>query len=246
MRDFITGLQFLTTIRLWPETEWTPERFGRSVRYFPVIGAVVGFLLALLQLLITPWLPLHAAAALLVIAGIGLTGGLHCDGFMDSADGLLSGRSRERMLEIMKDSRVGANGVVAFVCLVVLKWSVLLDFPQAVLAPALFASPIAGRMAMVAAITKFPYARPEGIGKAFAEFSGNKSLLFAVLSGFGLIAIAGLPAAAASVIAITAGLLFTAFAAKRLGGLTGDIYGAVTEITEFSFLFAALILTRYI
>ena len=245
MRDFITGLQFLTIIRLWPETEWTPERFGRSVCYFPIIGAIIGLVIALLQTLVSPWISIHTSAVTLVIASIVLTGGLHCDGFMDSADGLLSGRSRERMLEIMKDSRVGANGVVAFVCLVIFKWSILLDFPQNVLLHALVAAPIAGRIAMVAAITLFSYARPQGIGKAFSEFAGRKSLIIAGVSGFGLIALIGVKESVASLIALSIGLLFASFASRRLGGLTGDIYGAVTEITELFFLFTALILARY-
>lgn len=241
MRDFITGLQFLTIIRLWPETEWSSERFGRSVRYFPMVGAVIGLMLVGGYLLLSPWLPSHLLAALLIIGSIVLTGGLHCDGFMDTMDGLFSGRSPERMLEIMKDSRVGANGVVAFVCLILLKWSIFLDFPAATLPYALFAGPVIGRIAMVAAITAFPYARPQGIGKLFAEFAGGSTLVIAGVSGGAMLIMSGWVVLAAGLIGLMIGLLFARFASKRLGGLTGDLYGAVTEITELSFLLLTLL-----
>ena len=244
MRDFITGLQFLTTIRLWPETEWSSERFGRSVRYFPLIGAVIGLVLTGGYLLLAPWLPSHLLAALFIVGSIVLTGGLHCDGFMDTMDGLFSGRSPERMLEIMKDSRVGANGVVAFVCLILLKWSIFLDFPATALPHALFAAPVVGRTAMVVAITAFPYARPQGIGKLFAEFAGGSTLVIAGISGVAMLSMSGWIVLGAGLSALISGVLFARFASKRLGGLTGDLYGAVTEITELSFLLLALLVAN--
>lgn len=245
MRDFITGLQFLTTIRLWPETEWSSERFGRSVRYFPLIGAVLGAVIAGSYLLFSAWIPEHLTVALLIIGNILLTGALLCDGFMDTMDGVLSGRSPERMLEIMKDSRVGANGVMAFVCLILLKWSILLDFPVQFLPATLFAAPIIGRVAMVVTITSLPYARPQGIGKAFADFCGDHTRTFALITGFGIISLLGWQAIIASIASGLAGMWFARFASNRVGGVTGDIYGAVTEITECCFFAVALILSRY-
>ena len=241
MRNFITGLQFLTIIRLWPETEWSPQRFGGSVPYFPLIGAVVGAVLAGLCLLASAWLPPHLTAALLLVGNIVLTGGLICDGFMDTMDGVLSGRSRERMLEIMKDSRVGANGVVAFLCSMLLRWSIILDFSGDMLPAAVFAAPVVGRMGMVAAITLFPYARPAGIGKAFADFAGSGALPVALISGFVLIGLAARPILLAAV----AAALFARFACRRLGGVTGDIYGAATELGELCFWIAALLLVLH-
>lgn len=243
MRDFITGLQFLTTIRLWPETEWSAERFGCSVRYFPLIGAVIGILLAGSWILFSAWIPTHLAVALLIIGNILLTGALHCDGFMDTMDGVLSGRSPERMLEIMKDSRVGANGVMAFVCLILLKWSILLDFPRELLPATLFSAPVIGRVAMVVTITSLPYARPQGIGKAFSEFSGGYTRVFATATGFGLISLLGWQVIIAAMASFLVGMLFARFASNRVGGVTGDIYGAVTEITECCYLAIALVLS---
>ena len=110
------------------------EDFGRSVKFFPLVGAVLGGIYALAAALLVIWLPQmgcqvphHLAMAVLLLLPVCLTGGLHTDGFMDTMDGILSGRSRERMLEIMKDSRTGSMGVTAFVLLLLLEWAILLD-----------------------------------------------------------------------------------------------------------------------
>ena len=132
MNAFFIGLQFLTRIKLRQQSEWSAENFGKSVKFFPLIGAVLGFVLAaaayvLLVLLpvLNIYLPAHLTASLLLVLSVVLTGGLHCDGFMDTMDGIFSGRERERMLEIMKDSCVGSNAVMAFVLFMLTKWSLL-------------------------------------------------------------------------------------------------------------------------
>jgi adenosylcobinamide-GDP ribazoletransferase len=247
MQDFITGLQFLTRIRIINQTEWSPERFGRSVKYFPLVGAVLGLLLSfcahlLLSLLpsIGIYIPPHVIAAILLILAIILSGGLQCDGFMDTMDGIFSGRSRERMLEIMKDSRIGANGVMAFTLLVLIKWSLLLDISPMNLPLALFVMPIFGRLAMVIGITLFPYARPDGIGKAFALYANRKSLLVALILTVLLI----LPLSSKAMIGLgltgLAAYLASSYVTRILGGLTGDVYGALTEIIELLVLFVFL------
>lgn len=247
MHDFITGLQFLTRIRIINQTEWSPERFGRSVKYFPLVGAVLGLLLSfsahLLQSLLPAvgiYVPPHLIAAILLALTIILSGGLQCDGFMDTMDGLFSGRSRERMLEIMKDSRIGANGVMAFVLLVLIKWSLLLDISPMNLPLALFFMPIFGRLAMVIGITCFPYARPDGIGKAFALYANRKSLLIALILTLLLI----LPLSGKAIVGlILTGLatyLLGRYVTKILGGLTGDVYGALTEMIEILVLLVFL------
>lgn len=232
IRYFITALQFLTRIRIRGQGETRPEDFGRSVAFFPLVGAVIGGLLAGFGLLAGGLVPVHVLAAVIVIGEILLTGGLHCDGFMDTMDGIFSGRSRERMLEIMKDSRVGANGVAAFGSLLLLKWSLVLDLPAASLSGALFAMPVLGRLAMVAGVTLFPYARPEGMGKAFAGFAGRSTLTVAGLSAIILMTPLGRPALLALAAAVVFALVFGRYVSARLGGLTGDVYGAITELTE--------------
>ena len=146
MDSFLVGLQFLTRISVVRQEIWTEEAFGGSVRYFPLIGAVLGCFYggaAYLCVFVLPaWgivPPEHLTAAVLLLLPVWLTGGIHCDGFMDTMDGLFSGRSRERMLEIMKDSCVGSNAVVAFLALMLAEYSILLDMPKEALPTVLFA-----------------------------------------------------------------------------------------------------------
>ncbi|HML86886.1 MAG TPA: adenosylcobinamide-GDP ribazoletransferase [Methylomusa anaerophila] len=231
-QDFFTGLQFLTRFRMVKQSDWSPASFGRSVKFFPVIGAVIGVSLAGVNYLLHDYLPPHILAAIIVLAGIVITGGLHCDGLMDTADGIFSGRSRERMLEIMKDSRVGANGVVVFGLFILLKWSLILDMNTAILSTALFVAPVAARLAMVIGITSFPYARPDGMGKAFAQYAGRPALYLAFFFSFILI----VPLGKLAIISLTASVLCCMVVARYvtsiLGGLTGDVYGAITELGE--------------
>lgn len=247
MNDFFIGLQFLTRLQLVKQLDWQPENFGNSVKYFPLVGAVLGVVLSAASYGIIHYLPLLAgyfpanvSAVLLVVLGIYLTGGLHCDGLMDTADGLFSGRSKERMLEIMKDSRVGSNGVVAFCALFFLKWSLLMDIPQSVWPCVLFIMPVLGRLAMVVGIIVFPYGRNEGIGKAFAQFAGKTSLCIASICTVVLL----LPFGKAGYLCLVFVTLFTIsfsrYVVKRIGGLTGDVYGAITEISEIIVLLVYL------
>ncbi|ORT99536.1 Cobalamin synthase [Anaerovibrio sp. JC8] len=245
MQQFLIGLQFLTRIQVVTQTVWTEEDFGKSVRYFPLVGAVLGAIYGLVAWGATYLLPQvgvvlphHLLLAVMVALPIILTGGIHCDGFMDTVDGIFSGRERERMLEIMKDSRVGAFGVVAFVLLVMFQYSALADVPEVDLPAAMFVMPIISRMMMVMAISLYPYARKEGMGKAFSEYSSKKTFILVFIYGLALV----LPWGVKALIAVLVSLLFTAcfcnYVTKKLGGVTGDVYGAVCTLCELLVLIA--------
>ena len=247
MRSFITALQFLTRIHLVRQEDLTAEDFGRSTRFFPLVGAVLGCLslLAALACLALLGMPSYTAKAILVILPILLTGGLHCDGFMDAVDGLFSGRSRERMLEIMKDSRAGSFGVVAFGSILLLDWSLMLDLPAPVLLIAVFVMPVIGRMAMLFAVAHFPYARPSGMGQAFAEAADRRAVVIGLVTSLVFVAPWGIAAIAALLAGLAFAFLFGRYATAKLGGLTGDVYGAIELMTEtlvliVFFLFAVL------
>lgn len=247
MNNFITGLQFLTRIYIAKQSEWSPESFGRSVKYFPLIGAILGIILVLINQLLTEYfpyigifLPPHVLTIFLIISNVLLTGGLTCDGFMDTMDGIFSGRSKERMLEIMKDSRIGANGVMAFILLVILKWSLIMDIPSQGLPIALFIMPVLGRFAMVIGITLFPYARPDGIGKAFAQYADKYTLCIASILTLLFIIPLGKQAILGLITVIIVTFFFSSHVKKLIGGLTGDIYGAITELSEIAVLLVFL------
>ena len=233
MNSFLIGLQFLTRIHLVRQTVWTAEDFGRSTRFFPLIGLVLGICYALAAWLLLYVLGMRSlTAALLLILPLLLTGGLHADGFMDTADGVFSGRERARKLEIMKDSRVGAFGVVSFVMLMFVQFALLSDMEPLLLVPALFVMPIIGRLAMVLAVACFPYAREDGMGKTFADMADRSTVVIAALTTAVLVLPWGVLATAALVLDTLFALLFCRMMTNILGGVTGDVYGATTVLTE--------------
>ena len=246
MRAFFIGLQFLTRVNLVTQENWTEEDFGKSVKFFPAIGAVLGiFFVSIISgiIFLTGGVILeNFTGAIFFAANVFLTGGIHCDGLMDSADGLFSGRDKDKMLEIMKDSRAGAFGVVSLVVIATLQISTVADLISLSIMQtlaAIYCAPIIGRFLMVAVIKKFPYARPQGIGKSFAKFSSEKTLSFAFVETLILF----LPllffskhfflqAFFALVITSIFAMYFGNFATKKLGGVTGDIYGATEILSE--------------
>ncbi len=245
MQAFLIGLQFLTRICVVKQTVWTEEGFGKSVRYFPLVGAVLGCIYALVAWLATDLLPQfgvilphHLLNVLFVAMPVILTGGIHCDGFMDTVDGIFSGRDRERMLEIMKDSCTGAFGVVAFVLLMMFQYGAVSDVPVETLPAALFVMPVISRMMMVFTITIYPYARKEGMGKAFSEYTNRKTLGVVFLYGLALV----IPWGINALIAVLVSLLFTTcfcnYVTKKIGGVTGDVYGAVCTLCELLVMIA--------
>lgn len=255
MRAFLIGLQFLTRISLVRQTVWTEEDFGRSVRYFPAVGAVLGLCYAAIMFaaveLTGGRLPIFYAALTFLLT-VALTGGIHCDGFIDTFDGLFSGRDRERMLEIMKDSRVGAFGAVSFVTLALMNFATLEELARLStenFLAAIYAMPIVGRLMMVQAIGFFPYARAEGMGKAFADRTDGRTIIFSTVEALilmmPLMLISGeifLTALMAGLGASMAAFYFGYYATKKLGGVTGDVYGAIALQSELIFLIAFLII----
>lgn len=245
MRSFLVALQFLTRIQLVRQEYLTVEDFGRSTRCFPLVGAVLGLIYmvaVLISVELLRWENVNATLWLLLT--VVLTGGLHYDGFMDTMDGLFSGRSRERMLEIMRDSRVGSFGALAAMCLLLFNWTAMKDIQASMSMAALFTMPVIGRMAMVLAIYAFPYARQEGMGKAFADMVDKKTVSMAALTTILFVVPWGQTAMLALILGLSFGLLLAAYAARKLGGLTGDVYGAVELLTESFVLFVFLWGTR--
>lgn len=240
MNAFFVGLQFLTRLKIVNQTEWNIEDFGKSVVYFPLVGAVIGAFLMGFWWLLAGRIPLELVALGAVIFEFLFTGGLHADGYMDTCDGLFSGRDKERKLAIMKDSRVGSNGVIAFVFLVLLKWQLLLTVSNTYIYEVLFIMPVLSRYGLTLSIRLFPYARPEGMGKAFAVYSPKSTLWISTvltllpvfLYGWHYLLYMG------SVIAIN--LILNQFITKQIDGVTGDTYGFVIETTELLFLMVVI------
>jgi adenosylcobinamide-GDP ribazoletransferase len=237
----LTALEFLTVFRL-PLGGRRPadaEQIARSQGLFPLVGLLLGLMLVGLDRGLSEVMPLPATAALLVVALVVATGGLHLDGLADTCDGLFGGSSPPERLAIMRDSRVGTFGVLALVCVLLLRWAAFLSLASPVRRGALLLAPALGRCAMVGAVAALPYARPEGLGKAmhraawpFATFIAAAIALAAALLLF--------PTWGAALFAFASlvGGLIALHARSRLGGLTGDVYGAISECAEVAVLLA--------
>lgn len=212
----------------WPGIR---PRFERIARFAPWIGLWIGALQALLWSLLQGHVPLLAQVCLVLAAGLWLTGGLHMDGAMDTADGLAAG---ERLLEAMRDSRVGASGAQALAVLLLLKAGALACLESA--APlALVWAALWGRMAPLLAVAWFPYLHAEGT----AGFHRKHWTGLLREARPGLIAVAALLWLSLSLgwgpgglVGAVPALLVPRWLGRRLGGHSGDSYGACVEWTE--------------
>ena len=194
----------------------------------------------------------------LVVILVALTRALHLDGFMDSCDALLGGFDRERRLAILRDPNVGAFAVIGLVCLLLIKVLIIAELPpliagpppegwSVVRIPMLLLFPCLSRWAMLLTMELYPYVRSNGLGTAFFD-GGQRRVRWQLIFGFGLTLVASVALAGTVGIVLLAASCAVAWgigawATRLLGGVTGDIYGAVNEVTEVVVLLLALALT---
>ena len=229
MSGFWAAVQFLTRIPA-PVGDY---RLESGLAWLPVVGLLLGGALALADAGLS-WLQFSplVTSALVVVLLLGLTGALHADGLMDTCDAVFCHASPERRLEIMRDPRAGAFGVVGLVCVVALKIAAVDALPSSVRPQLLALTPALGRWSIVLVATAFPYGRVGGLGAPLKAAATPRALLAAsalpmlaaVLVGF--LGLAALALAAAMAVALGRWLM------RLLPGLTGDCYGAVCEVVE--------------
>jgi adenosylcobinamide-GDP ribazoletransferase len=237
MRFYIIAMQFLTIIPLPFTVRCDKEDLGRSSALFPLAGFTIGALLAGLDWLLSPWLGRALGDALLITALAAVTGGLHLDGLADVCDGLAARGGRERFLAVMKDSQVGAIGAVGLVLGLLLKWQALVAVPPALKLPALLLFPTLARFGQVVVMTGARHARQDGLGAAFVQGTGGVALTIAALSSAAAaVLLAGGMGVAALVTVCLLSLGGRLFFQRRLGGLTGDTIGCLSELNEIAVL----------
>ena len=240
MRDFITCLEFLTRLRFSHRTEWHDDDFSRSVPYFPLVGLVMGLFMGAVNYgLLYLHTPNLMRAVLLVLAELLIIGALMYDGFMDTSDGVFSARDRERMLEIMKDSHVGSNAVIALVCLVLLKVAAYTTLEPLKLTYAFVAMFVCTRTFMVNYIVNYKYARKTGIGHMFKAYAKPVYTYIAFGLCLALVYACGLPYLYTAVGTFVLCQGIARFLSGQLGGLTGDTYGFLTECGMVIYLMLA-------
>jgi adenosylcobinamide-GDP ribazoletransferase len=247
VRLFFIALQFFTRLPIPGWVGFEAAWLQHASRYFPLVGVVVAAIAAGVYYAAALVLPAPVAAVLSTAASIYITGAFHEDGFADTCDGLGGGMTKERALEIMKDSRVGAYGAIGIVCMLATKLSALAMLPPRVAVAALFVAHPLSRLAATALIWRLDYVRGEGKAKPLAQQMTNTEFAIATLTcalpaAYLLVTDAMTPAAmlaallAAAIAALWLGRLFV----RRLGGYTGDCLGAVQQLAEALIYIAVL------
>ena len=244
MNSFLDALKFLTILSF--PSKRSPEiiRIGRSGTYFPLVGLMLGGILVGANWLCSRLLPQEIASALLVLLLVILTRGIHLDGLADSADALLGGHDPKERLLIMKDSSIGAFGVIAIFFALLFKFLFLSSLPHQIINASLILMITLSRWSLVIMSFLGRSARPDGLGSIFTEHTGYVQLilatLFTLVIGFVFLGLS-------SVIPIIALLLFaiivTAGVSRMTGGITGDTLGGFAELSEILCLAIIYVLT---
>lgn len=230
----LLAVQFLTRIPVPIQLKANPRQLGASVLFYPLVGGLIGGLLYLLGLLLPAQSP-ELAAALILAGWVFLSGGLHLDGLADCADAWVGGTgNRDKTLTIMKDPAAGTVAVIVLVLLLLLKWiSIAVLIGQQRLDGLLWI-PVLGRGSVLLLMLTTPYIRKNGLGEQLVRLlpvSAAKVIVSLVLlmvwGGLGLIPV---------VAALACVWLIRRSALHRLGGVTGDVYGASVELVELAAL----------
>ncbi len=236
MTSFMAALQFLLITPAFIRRAFKPEEMGRAVRYYPVIGLLLGVVLAAADALLGFLWPIPVRSALVLALWVVATGGLHLDGFLDSCDGLLGGLTEDARMEIMRDERVGAYGLAGGVLLLLIMYSSLWTIASGRWAVLLLA-PVLGRAAMSAAVAMLPYARASGLGRDIKDHASRTDAMIAALTAVAVAVVcAALLQSLLPLVALLAGAavywLTARFVLTRIPGMTGDTYGAVNMLVE--------------
>ena len=242
LRLFFLAVQFFTRLPIPRWVGFREEWMGQTAGFFPLVGWIVGAVCALTVLGAAALLPPLPGLVLAVAAGVLLTGALHEDGLADVCDGFGGGAARERVLDIMRDSRIGVYGALGIVMLLALKLSSLTALPSPAVAMTMLAAHPLSRALAAALMWRIDYARSEGKAAPVARRMSSGEFLFASLCGLAPLAVLTglrlLPWQAA-LTGLVPSLLSTLYLARlfvrRIGGYTGDCLGAVQQLSEAGF-----------
>ena len=234
LESIVVAFQFLTRLYLPINVEWNTANLRRSLMWFGLVGSFIGVILAGAMTLFNRFDLIPAVSAIIIlIIWIFITGGMHIDGISDMADGFFSMRDKEKTLEIMKDSHVGAFGVITIVFLLLIKFEMLKEFiiiEKNVWL--LILPPTIARIAAGLVLSFYETTKKSGLGYTF--HSSDPRIFWAIGFIVTLIisSILNIKSLIFIGIAILASNLMALWAKKKIGGLNGDIYGAIVETVE--------------
>jgi adenosylcobinamide-GDP ribazoletransferase len=233
MKPLLAAIQFLTIFPVPSHFHAGEKDLRQSVTCFPIVGLILGGVLAVLDYGVCRLFPPLPANVVMIILMLAVSGCFHMDGLADAADGFLSSRPREQILEIMKDSRVGPMGVIAIVCVLSLKISALSSVPGSLHWRVVLLMPLAGRCALVLGMKAVSYARVQG---GLASVFGRPDWL-ALIAAISILSVASwltldMPGLAIAGVVLLMTIGFSLWCRRKIGGFTGDTLGAACEIAE--------------
>jgi len=246
IKRFFLMVQFLTRIPVPFRFNATNEDYGKGLIFAPIVGLIIGVILWGIYLFFTPFLQVEARVLMVIAVYIMLTGGLHLDGLGDTFDGVFSNRPREKMLEIMRDSRIGTFALLAIVTVLFLDYALLKNIIDKGFTTAILLFPMAGRVGSIVSSSISTYARKgEGLGKSFIEYCGVKEFILGIiLYILASLWVGSTAGSILAVISIVTAIATTLYFTNKLGGATGDVLGAVCELNQLFFLIFANIVIR--
>jgi adenosylcobinamide-GDP ribazoletransferase len=248
MGSLILTIQFLTRLPININISPKEDSFSKGIIYFPVVGIIVGLISALTYMLAEYILDGFFPIVCTLFANILITGAMHLDGIADTSDGIFSARKRDRMLEIMKDSRIGTYGVVAIAFDLMFKAAILTTIPKVSILWILVMTPAASKTILPLLMKLSVYARTEkGMGALYLGKQTWRRTAVAMLIGVLMqYVVFGLRGLAAISLILFVGLIFRRYIYSKIQGMTGDTIGAASELMEIVYLLFFALLWRYL
>ncbi len=235
IKGFILSLQFFTRIPMNKQIDFNKENLKYSVFYLPLVGFIIGGLAGLVFYFLSPY-NLMIASFITLLMTIILTGGLHIDGLSDTFDGFFSNRDKERTLEIMKDSRIGAFGVLSIVLIVLFKFILIFNITNLPLVLALsFAN---SRLVIAWIISTKKSSKSKGLGKMFNDSNPKNLVLVSGIIYCIILIFLDIKYLIPLLINFILGQYISYVSYKKIDGLTGDVYGSIIELGEAISLFS--------
>ncbi|WP_232020242.1 adenosylcobinamide-GDP ribazoletransferase [Sulfuriflexus mobilis] len=243
IRPLLIALQFLTSVPVRMASEPDETGIARSLGYYPLVGLLIGILLAALAWVLSD-IPVLLSAGLLLVAWVFVTGGLHLDGLADSADAWVGGLGdREKTLAIMKDPYAGPAGVVGIVLLLLIKFAALHAVLVAGDLTVLLLAPVLGRAVLLVLFLTTPYVRANGLGAAMAAGLPRRAVIVVVVLSLAVVLfLAGIDGLWLVLAVMLVFIVLRTGVMRRIGGITGDVAGALVEITEATILVTAILI----
>jgi len=236
MNSFKLMITFFTRIPI-KNVHYSEEQWVKGIKYTPFVGAIIGGILCLVGFLLHHLIHQDVLSLLMLLLYIGITGGLHLDGLSDTSDGIFSNRSKERILEIMKDSRIGAFGVISLILLLI---GYFVMFTHGTILT-LFLFPIVGRSVAIISCRYSGYAREEGMGKVFIEHAKKNDAFYLVLFTSLLLIVSLLyfkqwEIVISILLTYFISIRITKRISSKIDGITGDVIGFMIEVSQIIFL----------